>query len=183
MRIKTISLAAAVTILAAIIIACAGSSAPYGWLPPADAAQREAFGAWLDITFMKSAQRENTAGEFIAVDGDNLVVLTEKTVISIPIEQIKEAKLMAYNSRSSLLAIWTLVGTLSTASHGIVLLLSAPVWIICGTITTSVESYAPRAAYPQKSWEELRKFARFPQGLPPDLQHHPLKSKVLNSEF
>jgi hypothetical protein len=177
MRIRKIIFVVAVTALAAIVAACAGSSAPYGWSPPAREAQREAFGAWIEITFAKSAERVNIEGEFIAVDGDKIVVLTEETIISAPIVQIEQAKLMTYGSRNSLLAVWTLVGTLSTLSHGIGLIFSAPAWIIVGTVATSSESYAPRATYPHKSWEELRKFARFPQGLPLDLEHHPLKGK------
>jgi hypothetical protein len=177
MRIRTIACAATVAALAAIMAACAGTSAPTGWLSPATETQREAFGAWIQITFQQAANRENIDGELIAVEGDIVYILVENTLKSAQVAQIKQARLTIYNSQPSLLALWTLVGTLSTISHGIGLVISAPIWIICGTMTTSLESYAPRAIYPQKSWDELRKFARFPQGLPPDLDNHPLKSK------
>jgi len=177
MRIRTIAMAAMVTAFAAIMIACAGASAPRGWLSPAIETQRDAFGAWIQITFLQAANRENIDGELIAVEGDIVYILAANTLKSAQVAQIKQARLTTYDSRSSLLALWTLGGVLSTLSHGIGLVISAPVWIICGTMMTSFESYAPRVTYPPKAWEELRKFARFPQGLPPDLDRHPLKSK------
>jgi len=65
-----------------------------------------------------------------------------------------------------------LAGSLSTASHGVYLLFTLPIWLI----TTAGASYAHSAAgYVRADYQKplaaeidkIRKWARFPQGLPP----------------
>ena len=68
-------------------------------------------------------------------------------------------------------------GALSTASHGVGLIISFPVWILIGSISTATQSYTPIQKFPVKSWDELIKYARFPQGLPRVLELGKLEPK------
>ena len=75
------------------------------------------------------------------------------------------------------MALWTVAGTLSTASHGVALLLSAPAWIIGGSVATTKVSHAPLITYPSRPWSDLARYARFPQGLPIGLDPATLQRK------
>jgi len=58
---------------------------------------------------------------------------------------------------------WTVLGTLSTLSHGWFLILSVPIWSVVGGATTAIVwSPGVRAS----GCAEIRAYARFPQGLP-----------------
>jgi hypothetical protein len=72
---------------------------------------------------------------------------------------------------------WTVVGILSSASHGYYGLISAPIWLLCGLLNTAAESKSGFLLFPGSSWREMAKFARFPQGIPKDLDLQTLKPK------
>jgi hypothetical protein len=116
-------------------------------------------------------------GELIAIHADSLFILSANNLTAIPTAKIKKATLTAYDANWGPLAAWSVAGTLSTASHGVGLIISAPVWILSGTIATSAQSHAPRITFPSKPWQEFRKHARFPNGLPPGLDRRSLRSK------
>ena len=79
--------------------------------------------------------------------------------------------------RFNWLGLWTLLGTLSTGSHGFFLILSAPVWILTGTVAAVNQSRQPVLTYPRQGWAGWRAYARFPQGLPPGLARAALDPK------
>jgi hypothetical protein len=167
---------------------CASTSAPRGYLPDVNEAQQDANGAWIVVrvteggfagggTTAGGATHVGGYGELIAVAQDTIFVLAEDRLLALPRTRIAAASLTAYDSDAGLFGLWTALGTLSTVSHGYVLSLSAPVWLIFGTISSVSESYAPRERYPGKTWEELGKHARFPQGMPPSMDRQALKPK------
>jgi hypothetical protein len=153
---------------------CFRSSAPPGWLPAPVDAQHQAFGSWISIQGQPKTP-PLAAGELIAIDADTVHVLTGGRLVSIPRTTICCAVLTAYRMDLSELQIWSTVGTLSTASHGLLLILTAPIWILSGTVATSAASYAPRIVSIDPVM--LRPFARFPQGIPPALDRSTLRSK------
>ncbi len=61
------------------------------------------------------------------------------------------------------LLAWTIIGTVSTLSHGFYSLISAPVWAIVGSISTTT-GWNPRLGL--ESCRSARPYARFPQGMP-----------------
>jgi len=175
-------------LLLLLVMGCASTSAPHGWLPDVDEAQQNTNGAWIVVrvtegdfaaggTTRRGATHIGGYGELIAVAQDTVFVLAEDQLLALPRTRIAAASLTAYDSDADLLGLWTALGTLSTLSHGYVLGLSAPVWLIFGTVSTTSESYAPRERYPSKTWGELGKHARFPQGMPPNLNRRALKPK------
>jgi len=147
---------------------CATTSAPRGWLPSSGEVQEQAYGGWIEIYTQRGPQ-SIFVGELIAVDTDTVYVLTGPHLSAVAIRDVREARMFRYSSGSGLLGWWTLLGTLSTASHGAFLVLSAPVWILGGTVAAVAQSNTPVLKYQGHSWEAFRAFSRFPQGLPPAL--------------
>lgn len=149
---------------------CATTSAPRGWLPSLGEVQEQAYGGWIEIDTQRGPQ-SIFRGELIAVDTDTVYVLAAHMphLSAVAIRDVREARMFRYSSGSGLLGGWTLLGILSTASHGVNLALSAPVWILVGTAAAVAQSHTPVLKYQGHSWEAFGAFSRFPQGLPPAL--------------
>lgn len=147
-----------------VLPACAANPAPEGWRPPAQEAERTVQGGWIVVKWRAGDVKQRLEGELIAVDEKRLDVLTASGLRSVPREQVGGLKLVGYGTEGTSLGLWTLLGTVSTLSHGGFLLLTAPLWLIAGTAAAVGESNAGFAKP-----EELAKYARFPQGLPPGL--------------
>jgi hypothetical protein len=177
MDVKRIATASISVIFPILLLGCASTTAPRHWLPTADEAQQEAYGAWITVEYNANPSEIIAEGEFIAKNSDSIFILTPEKFVAIPQNQIKKGKLVTYDSKYGVLGIWTLLGVLSTPSHGVGLIISAPVWIVLGSVMTSGQSYEPIEKYPSYSWNELRKFARFPQGMPKGLDPKTLKNK------
>lgn len=163
--------------LALFTVGCASTTAPSKWLSPPQETQRLAYGGWISINYQNDRTPSEVHGELIAVHPDSVLVLTVNHLFAIPLNKITKAKLTAFDANTGPLALWSVVGTLSTLSHGVGLIISAPVWIITGTAATSAQSYIPQLSFPKKSWTEFRPFARFPNGLPPGLERQTLRPK------
>ena len=162
--------------LAILSISCASSNAPRSWLPPPADVPSSPLGAWIEVLIVE-ARAEGTKerkvrlwseGEFLAVGADSVHVLTARGVESIPLSHVHHARVALYQSQTGKGALVTAAGVLSTASNGVVLILTAPVWIIAGSVTAGAVSREPLHDVPSKSWREVSIYARFPQGLPAD---------------
>jgi hypothetical protein len=151
------------------------TTAPKGWLPTAVEAQREAYGGWIKLDFNMGVQPKTVQGELIAAAPDTVYVLTSDSLVVVPTTSVTAGTLTAYDAQHGALRLWTILGTVSTLSHGFVLILSAPVWGIAGLNATASASKAPRVESTDPSL--LRMYARFPQGLPPGLDARSLRQK------
>lgn len=113
-------------------------------------------------------------GELLAIDSNNLIILQRsdsnytKAPLIIPVNNvshftIKYAQPKHYG--------WSIpVYTLATISHGFFLIFTAPVNLI---VTISVTVGGENAfTYNDKkmTYEKLKMFARFPQGIPPNIE-------------
>jgi hypothetical protein len=127
------------------------------------------------VYYAKGRTKLQAHGELLAVHADSLFVLSANSLTAIPTAKTKKATLTVYDANVGPLVAWSVLGTLSTASHGAGLIISAPVWIIAGIAATSAQSHAPRITFPRKSWKEFRMYARFPTGLPPGLDRRSLR--------
>ena len=152
--------------------ACFRTTAPGGWLSTVDAAQREAYGGWIRVETAHGAFAE---GELIAVTPETLFVLSLDSLASVPTSAIRLATLTAYDAGHGVLRTWTLLGSLSTISHGTLLILTLPTWITAGSLSTASASKSPRVQSLDPA--ALRPFARFPQGIPPGLDHRAIRQK------
>jgi hypothetical protein len=170
--------------LALFLAGCATSSAPDGWLDNPGDLQHEAFGGWVDVQYRTVVQyqsaRDTTSGngELIAVHPDTLYVLSPfGTLTSLPRSAIVKARLSRYDANEEELGFWTFFGTASTISHGYALVFSAPIWFFTGLGAVVGQSRQPFLTYPTTSWDTLRRYARFPQGLPSGLDPETLQPK------
>ena len=163
-------------ILACLGLGCASVPAPAPLCPTPDQVQNSAFGVWTELETVagsnattkdsnakKPGSGPGIRGELIAIEADSVYVMTPSQLVAVSKTDIIGGRLYTFAPNTGALALWTLVGALSTASHGAGLALSFPVWIIAGTAMTVSESHAPQVKVPGESWEYLRIFARFPQ--------------------
>lgn len=178
MFVRYISLTAIALSLQLLLAGCATNTAPRDWLSDAEETEKQAFGAWISVMYQGTPGNSSRAdGEFIALDENKIYVLTLQEFTPIDREKIEKASITAYDSKARQIGLWTLFGSLSTVSHGVALIISMPAWILVGSIATASQSYAPVNNHPPASWENLRKYARFPQGLPQSFNPGDLSEK------
>lgn len=151
------------------------TTAPTGWLPSAEEAQREAYGGWFKMNYGSPAGARTVQGELISATADTVHVLTADSIVAVPTGAVISGTLTTYDAHLGTLRLWTVLGIISTASHGAALVLSAPVWLIAGATATSAASNAPRVE--STNPVALRAYARFPQGIPPGLDPRGLRQK------
>ena len=167
---------------------CATSYAPDGWLSEAEDIPKEIYGGWITIvTKPNNLQAEETSmqysGEFISVDSTKIYLLYD-SVYQIPKNTIRNSTLELYQKKTKSYSAWTILGTLSTISNGFFLVVTAPLWLAVGIPVTISESSRdnyemedPDDAY----WNEVKQFARFPQGIDEDDLSH-IKPYVISKE-
>lgn len=167
----------AVLTAALLLLACATTHAPTGWLPQAPDTQSEAYGGWIDIKYSNGRAAEaELSGELIAIGRDSLFIANEG-LQAIALTDVNSARLTIYNSNAGIVGVLAVLGTLSTISNGAFLLFSAPLWILGGSIAAVKRSRQPVIDYPKQDWQQFVPFARFPQGLPAHLKRDQLKAK------
>jgi hypothetical protein len=155
----------AAALLALCATGCAALHSPPRWLEKPSNLQTDAHGGWI---YVKTAERRTLEGELIALGPDSLYLAGDSFHALARIE-IESARLEAYDSGAWLMFGWTFVGTMTTGFHGFYLLATAPMWLVGGSIATIWRSYDPIIEYPDSEWNDLRPYARFPQGLPPGI--------------
>ncbi len=155
----------AVAALALLAAACTvANPAPKGWQRDIDQAQRSKYGAW---TIVELDGGKEVDGELIAVEPERLLLGSRGRLVPVPIGAIHEVTLSAYTADASGLVASTGLGVLSTISHGWFLIFSAPLWaLIGGGLSRSASGDGFLTADDPAEIAELRKWARFPQGLP-----------------
>jgi hypothetical protein len=156
-------------LLAGSGVGCASNTAPEGWLPAPEDAAAFPHGAWVTVERKQDGKRSRVDGELIALRDASVIVLAGRQWIEIPRDQTRKITATYYKARLWPLSLWSTVGTLSSLSHGWGLIVSAPLWIVVGTASTAATSHEPREVFPKASWEDLRRYARFPQGVPPGI--------------
>lgn len=172
--------------LAVVIVGCASSSAPRKWLDQVEKRNLSGYGGWIKLWLEPDSTGAMIGqGELLVISDDSLFWFDEYTLRAVSKDRIKKLKLELYQSKSGQLSTWTLVGTLSTASHGILSLLTAPLWLLTGIGSTAAASYDPIEKLSKKQidvpgdrfWPKIRKGARFPAGFPEGLDRTTLTPK------
>jgi hypothetical protein len=151
-----------------------------GWLPHAQRAEQESYGAWIEVHYWtgeNGGSFDEMHGEFIGLRDGIVFILAADTVHPLGKGRIRRAKLTAYDAGQNILAAWTVLGSLSSASHGWAAVLSFPLWIITGSLATAGQSHAAQMKFPVDGWDELSHYARFPQGVPEGVDVSRLRAK------
>jgi hypothetical protein len=163
-------------LLCLILGGCARTEIPSGLSAPSDAI-REVFGAIAVVRLDSSTAR----GELLAVAPDTLFLIDGEIFRAVGKQDAREVTvfLQEYPLTTGAIVGTTLLGTLSTVSNGLGLVITAPLWLITGTVTgiaASADANNGDFRYPDGPWPELGKFARFPQGLPRGVPREQLMS-------
>ncbi len=142
--------------------------------PSIERTERQGFGAFITITTLAG---QEVSGELISVERSVVRVLRfgagTGALTWVATTDVKAATVYTYEPEGAY-AAWTIFGVLSTVTHGFFLIISAPVWILTGSIAGSVESRHVILSYPEHGWGEIVIWSRFPQGLPPGLDEEAL---------
>jgi hypothetical protein len=111
-------------------------------------------------------------GELLAVENDSLYILTypPSAVVIFSKEELS-TMIVAFSLTSDApnkFSGWTALLCLSTLAHGYFAVFSLPLNLIVGAnVAASAAQSTFAALYPDNiSWDELKKFSRFPQGIP-----------------
>jgi hypothetical protein len=167
-------------LVAIAVTGCAGIQAPRGSVPPVAVAPQDGFGGWAGVWEGKGYSPD-LEGELIAVSADSVFVLVGDSLVARSLKAVRRVRVVGYDPKAGDLMNWTLAGTLSTASHGIVAILSAPAWLLVGSAVTSSAAHASEINVPgyHRTWDDLKPFARFPQGIPPGLDRSALRRRAV----
>lgn len=159
-----------ILLICTLITSCAATKVPSGWLPEAEKSSMNIFGGWVEVKLSKG----QIIGELISLTDDTMFVVKD-SLYAIVVTDILKARLVTYNASS--LGGNAFFGTLSTLSNGVLLIFTAPMWIIGGSIAAISRSFDPIIDYPNKPLKQFLPFARYPQGFPPGLDRTKIKMK------
>lgn len=169
-----------------MISGCAATHAPSNWLPETEKFPENTYGGWMTIITSDETKDGKErylqyGGEFISQDEDNVYILYD-TVYIISKKDIRNISLELVEKSTTEFGLWTLGGTVATLSNGKFLIITAPLWLIAGTSAAVGES--TRDLYETDNpdilfWNNIMKFARFPQGLPTNINLSELKPKQI----
>lgn len=113
-------------------------------------------------------------GEIIEVNSEAIVILPidkdEKTIMTIAKDKIQDADIIiaATSDNPGAISAWAGLINIAPIGHGVFMVLSVPI-NIATTIPIGMDAAKGtyRMKYPKNvSWDEMSKFARFPQGIP-----------------
>lgn len=139
------------------------------YLPGVDYIDTNEYGSYIKISRWDAVRAK---GELIAVDYNNIIILSQKTnqCKIIPIHDIERFTLRYAKPKRTY--AWAIpVGTIGTLPfHGVRLIYTAPLNLLVTTGVTLSSISDFRLKDGQISYEELAQFARYPQGIPPNVE-------------
>lgn len=149
-----------------------GSCATPKYLPSSSKIDINVYGAFVNV---KHNNSQNIKGELIAIDSNNITILSQKSNVCVqfPIRDIKRFKLRFAKSPQYGWLIPVLSAT--TISHGFYSILSLPINLI---VTISVNASGQKAfkfSNKNMSFEMMKMYARFPQGIPENIEVSSIK--------
>lgn len=150
-----------------LIVFVSSCSAPQ-YVPKVKEIPFSAYGSHIEV---EQHTGPGIEGELIAVDSLSMFVLVRNEspgqLQNIPVQNIEKFKLTYAQPASH---AWTIpVYTLSTVSHGLWLIFTAPINAVVTSVVTARGANAYTYNEEAVSYKELSMFARFPQGIPPTI--------------
>ncbi len=169
------------SVMVLLMAGCISLPGPKNWVPSIEEVQQDVYGAWTILELTSESNNKPMEGELIAVQQGTLYLLLENTLLEIPINQINKAVLTSYDDRG-IISMWATLGFFSTLSHGAFLIFSAPIWLISGIVNSNAATTSGIHKFENNNLSNMKKYARFPQGIPEGLDIHSLKPKSLQLE-
>ena len=158
---------------------CATNWVPDRWLASPEQSQVQGYGGWVTVTFNAPPKRPPVGGELISVASDQLIILTPSGAVDVSKDGTKRVVVDGYEQDVRPVRRAWLIGSLPSISHGYFAAITVGLWSAAAQAALrEAYSYA-RVTYPAQPWPDLRRYARFPQGLPTGLDVHTLQAKPL----
>lgn len=159
-------------IMAAAVASCASNPKPHP--PTLEMMERKGWGGQVVVNTRSGAI---VNGELIAIDASRIYVLRRPlrtgALATVDLSNVDSAKLYRYEPDSGF-GGWGIAGALSTLTHGFWLLISAPTWLVSAAVAREFEVSHAILSYPKVGWSAFTPWARFPQGLPPNVDESDL---------
>jgi hypothetical protein len=162
---------AAGLVLLALAGSCASNPTPSDRIVTQEEAVSSGKGAY---AFVRSEGRTWVDGELIATTNERVTLLTNLGhLVDVPYGKVRELKLGVHDNDFGAMALWGVLGSVSTISHGAFLVFTLPIWLITSISAGSAESYRGLFICADDARVSLEgclrvagAYARFPQGLP-----------------
>jgi hypothetical protein len=131
-----------------------------------------------------SGEEPDVRGELLAVEEDRLWVRDEDELMEVPLSTVREVRVKQHDFDGGRALQWALLGGVATGGAlagacgsvegtencGVVGLVVAGAWVLVGALAASSMEASSRLELGHPRPEDLRPFARLPQGLPPALR-------------
>ena len=145
------------------------------------------YGRRVEVVPVSGAANSSVSGELIAVSADSVWVLAHLGLVTMPLTQVDAVRVARHGFTAGKALLWSAVaGTISgvalTAACGAAgegsdcagvfpsVLVS---WGIVGGIAAATVSGSAHQRLGRTEWEQLRPYARFPQGIPEQFPRTP----------
>jgi len=142
------------------------------YLPSTEKIDVNPHGSYVRIFFKNNTE---VSGELIAIDTSNIVVLTShsKICVTVPVSAVKRFSLRYAKPKNH---SWTIFAFTSfTVAHGYFLIYTAPLNFIVTSAVTLSGAQAYRYNHRNMTYDKMRMFARFPQGIPENIDMESIK--------
>ena len=141
------------------------------------------------VTSVDDATQAKVQGELIAVDADRVWVLERGAVREVPRSSIREAAVRRRSITSRQALTWAAIGG-AIMSVGLTVACSsvegngscggvgafvAAHWAVTGALAAATAESSSQQKFPPPKLDELRAYARFPQGMPAGLDPRSLR--------
>lgn len=155
---------------AALVIACVHNDNPDPRNPSADEISRSGYGGWIVV----HRATDELSGELIAIDQTGIWIYppSRDVLWKVRSEAVRSAEVYLW---AHSLDSWRFLGGLLSISHGFWGLITLPLWLGVSSSIVNGENDAAMVRYPDKPWNQLSMWARFPQGLPANITRESLK--------
>ena len=167
---------------------CQDPMIPMAYMPKPSLAEKSITGSWIVMTVQQDLPISPTAefsGELIAIENDTVYLLTRSAFLKIRQSTVSTAILYPFRPQGAtapiiagLSLLPNMIGAIAMPDPGAAILLIGIPVAVTATIMGLNEHFGNRLRYPLKyNLNDLGKFARFPQGLPPGLDPANLRLK------
>ena len=169
-------------IITTLICGCTTSNVPKAYNPGISKVYQNSYGCWMIVESKPSYHSnsaEDVSGELLALQNDSIILLVDDyEIVVFQRKQIDRARLITHKNQAGTLGLMTgafflpnIIGAVAYGFTGF-LVLGIPV-VITGITLTLIEAsdQANILDYPRENeLLEFKKFARYPQGIPPSIE-------------
>ncbi|CAN5416205.1 hypothetical protein BH11BAC2_BH11BAC2_26080 [soil metagenome] len=171
------------SIIILIVLALSSCSQSAYYLPDPTSIYTSPFGA--EITLTQNDDREDQ-GELIAID-DSIIIILEHSMVTdsrsiycVPVKNMK--KFTLHYARSPRYG-WTIpVYSLAAIATGAFAIITLPINLIVTISVTAAGNHAYRYNSRNVSLDYIRMFARFPQGIPPNINLSDISAPTMKAK-